>query len=82
MGAAVEGAIDFYPVADNAAAAVMTGRGQGSDRAFEAIEGMGLPSHDNLKGLIVVVATPLTLGHSSSSLMNQLALGCTCRDAP
>jgi hypothetical protein len=64
MRAAVEDAVDFYSMADNAAATVMTARSQGSDRAFEAVEYMRLPTHDNLESLILVIATPFTLGHT------------------
>jgi len=41
--AAKEGAVLLEPVADDADAAVLAGRRQRMDRAFEAVEGVGGP---------------------------------------
>src|SRR5215469_2435646 len=68
IGTAVEGPVYFYPMTNNAAATVMTGRSQGSNRTFKAVENMFLPGHHHLKGLIIVIATPFTLSHIYSSL--------------
>jgi hypothetical protein len=65
---AVEDAVDFYSMTNNAAATVMTCRSQGSNRAFKAVEDMCLPTHDHLKGLIVFIATQFTLCHTHSFL--------------
>jgi len=63
MGTAVEDAVGFYPMTNNLATAMMASRSQGSNRTFEAVEDMCLPTHEYLKGLIVVIAASFTLCH-------------------
>jgi hypothetical protein len=69
IGTAVEDAVGFYPMTYNGATTMMTGRSQGSNGTFKAIEDMGLSTHDDLKGLVVVIATPFTLRHSRSTFL-------------
>jgi hypothetical protein len=42
---------------------MVTGWGQLCNRTFKAVKCIGLTAHDNLKSLIVIVATLLTLHH-------------------
>src|SRR5579883_1196576 len=65
--AAVESSVHLYAVANDAAATVMTGRGQFTDRALKTIEYMFLTGQNNLKGLVVLIATLFTLGHPRTS---------------
>src|SRR5258708_35915149 len=76
----VEGSIHFYSMANNATTTAMTRRGQGSNRAFKAVEDMCLPTHDNLKGFIIFVVTPFTLCHmyDSFSLESRSSLSHGC----
>jgi len=57
MGTTIKDSIGFYAMTNDPATTVATGRSKGSNRAFKAIEHMRLTSHDNLKGLIVLIAT-------------------------
>ena len=63
MLAAEEPAAVFQPVAHDMCAAMRAGRRQGSDRTFEAVEKMGLPLHDYLKGLVIVISARLANRH-------------------
>ena len=67
MLAAEEPAAVFQPVAHDMCAAMRAGRRQGSDRTFEAVEKMGLPLHDYLKGLVIVVSARLANRHNVTS---------------
>ena len=49
VGAAVEGPLGFDSVTDDLALAVLAHRGEFVNRAFEAVERMGLPSGNDLK---------------------------------
>jgi len=73
IGTAVEGSVCFYPMTNNAAATVTTGRSQGSNCTFKAVEDMCVTSYDHLKGLIVVIATQFTLSHTHSSLYKSVS---------
>ena len=53
--AAEERAVLFESVTDDADAAVLAGRRQRVDRAFEAVEGVGGAVHAYLKRLVVIV---------------------------
>ena len=64
MGAAVEGPIGLYPMPNDLAATVLASRGKSGDGAFKAVEHMRPPSHEHLKGLIVLVAAHFTLCHA------------------
>jgi hypothetical protein len=50
-------------VAYDLAAAVLTDRGQLVNRAFEAVERMGMTCGDHLKREVIVVAADLADGH-------------------
>jgi hypothetical protein len=63
MLTAEERAVLLEPVADDADAAILAGRRQRMDRAFEAVEGMGGAVHAHLERLVVVVAAGFTSGH-------------------
>src|SRR5262245_18582421 len=63
--AAEEGAVLLEPVADDADAAVLAGRRQRMDRAFEAVEGVGGTVHADLKRLVVVVSAGFTSRHDN-----------------
>jgi hypothetical protein len=67
IGTAIEFAVSFYPMTDNAASAVTAGWGQRSNRAFKTVEDMFFSGHDHLKGLVVVIATPFAYSHLHSS---------------
>ena len=62
--AAVECAPDLHTVADDTAAAVLTGGSQLRDRALKAVEDVALVAHDDLEGFIIVIPTLLTLSHN------------------
>jgi len=70
MLAAKEGAVLLEAVPDDADAAVLAGRRQRVDRAFEAVEGVGGAVHGHLKRLVVVVSAGFASGHDN------LATGC------
>src|SRR5262249_19368960 len=61
--AAVHGFVFLQPVTDDADAAMLTGRRQRVDRAFEAVERVGRAVHLYLKGLVVVVAAGFASRH-------------------
>src|SRR4029453_12518753 len=63
--AAEEGAVLLEPVADDADAAVLAGRRQRVDRAFETVEGVGGTVHADLKCLVVVVSAGFASGHDN-----------------
>src|SRR5262249_24465380 len=65
MLAAKEGTVLLEPVADDADAAVLAGRRQRVDRAFEAVEGVGGTVHADLKCLVVVVSAGFASGHDN-----------------
>src|SRR5215475_3159963 len=65
MLAAEEGAVLLEPVADDADAAVLAGRRQRVDRAFETVEGVGGAVHADLKRLVVVVSAGFTSRHDN-----------------
>src|SRR5262249_42827030 len=65
MLAAEEGAVLLEPVADDPDAAVLAGRRQRMDRAFEAVEGVGGTVHADLKCLVVVVSAGFASGHDN-----------------
>ncbi len=69
MFAAKEGSFLFKTVADDTDAAMGAGRRKGVDRAFEAIEGMGLAALNYLKRLVVIVSASLAYCHDNTSLM-------------
>src|SRR5687767_2711432 len=52
---------------DDPAAAMAAHRGQQVDRAFEAVEGVGLPTQGQLEALVVVVAAVVADSHESTS---------------
>lgn len=66
MGAAVHDVVCLDAVADDAAAAVRTRRGERLDGAFKAVERVRFPSHGDFKGFIVIIAAGFTPCHSSS----------------
>src|SRR5262245_23950317 len=67
MLAAEEGAVLLQPVADDADAAVLAGRRQRVDRAFETVEGVRGSAHAHLERLVVIVPAGFTSGHGSNS---------------
>ena len=72
IGTAVEDTVGFYPMTNNLAPAMMTSRSQGRNRTFEAVEDMRLPTHEDLKGFIVVIATSFTLCHPRFSFAQSI----------
>src|SRR5688500_20362253 len=52
---------------DDPAAAMAAHRGQQVDRAFEAVEGVRLPTQGQLEALVVVVAAVIADSHQSTS---------------
>jgi hypothetical protein len=63
MGAAIDRAVCFHTVTENAAATVFACRGKRLDGAFKAIERVRVTSLKDLKGFIVLITTGFTLGH-------------------
>jgi len=63
MLTAEESALLLEPVTDDTDAASFTGRREGMNCAFEAVEGMGGPRHAYLKGLVIIVSAGFTFGH-------------------
>lgn len=61
--AAVENPIGLYSMPNNAATTMLAGRGQACNRAFKTVECIFLTPYNDLKGLIVFVATQFTLSH-------------------
>src|SRR5262249_35637137 len=60
---AEERAVLLQPVPDDMDAAVLAGRCQRVDRAFEAVEGVRRAVHAHLKRLVVIVAAGFTSRH-------------------
>src|SRR5690242_16650376 len=63
MGAAIHLAGFLQPVAGDAHTAGRANRGERVDRTFEAVEGVRLPCHRHLEGLVIVVAAGLAPRH-------------------
>src|SRR5215216_1361452 len=64
VGATVEMTIRLHAVTDDLHAAVLADRGEGVDRALEAVEGVRVPPrHTDVERLVVIVATDLALSH-------------------
>ena len=69
MLAAKEGALLLEAVTDNPDAAMRAGRRQCMDRAFEAVERVGLATLDHLKRLVVIVPAGFADCHDTISLI-------------
>lgn len=67
MLAAEEGALLLEAVTDDTDAAMRAGRRQRMDRAFEAVEGVGLAALDHLKRLVVIVPAGFADCHDTTS---------------
>src|SRR6266705_2579061 len=63
MGAAEDRVVLLDAVTDDADAAVIAGRRERMDRAFEAVERMGVSVHRHLERLVVIVAAGFASGH-------------------
>jgi hypothetical protein len=63
----------FHAMPNNPAAAVGARRRQNLNGAFKAVKHMGLSSHGDLKGFIVIISTLFALSHVEISLMVVLA---------
>ena len=46
-------------------------RRQRMNRAFEAVETVGLPAYDNLKSLVIVIAAGFTSGHRAAPSLTE-----------
>src|SRR4051812_22768000 len=66
IGAAEHARIRFDTVADDLAAAMLALRSQLVNRAFEAVEHVGLARHPHFEALVVIVAAHVTLRHGCS----------------
>ena len=64
MRAAEKRSSTLQTVTDDTAFAVRTARGEGVDRALEAVEGMTRAVHRYFERFVVLVAAVLTLAHS------------------
>ncbi|MES0039385.1 hypothetical protein NKJ74_29735, partial [Mesorhizobium sp. M0046] len=65
MCAAVDDVILFDAMSDDPASAMRTRRCKFLDRAFEAVERVGLVGHRHVESLIVVIPALIASGHSS-----------------
>jgi hypothetical protein len=65
--AAVESAVFFQTVPDDPNAAMLAGWRQRVDRALETVKRMGLAPHNNVEGLVVIVATGFAGWHEHYS---------------
>jgi hypothetical protein len=63
MVAAEKGSVLLEAVSDDATSALLTTRGQGMDRALEAIEDVLLAAHHDLERLVVIVPAVFTCRH-------------------
>src|SRR5688572_26939687 len=63
MVAAEHAPVLLQAVPDDPGAAVRAGGCQRLDRAFEAVEGVGLPGHHHLEGLVVIVTAAFASRH-------------------
>ena len=64
--AAVELAVlRLQAMADDLAAAMVAGRGQGVDRALETIEGVSAAAQGDLKGFVILIPADFALCHRS-----------------
>jgi hypothetical protein len=72
MGAAEKATVSLHAVADNLDATVLAGRGEGVDRALEAVEGARVATgHTYLEGLVVLISTDFAPGHLHSPFSEQ-----------
>ena len=69
MDAAINLANSFDAVTDYLATTMGTGWRQHVNRAFEAVKGSSFSGRDNLKRLVVIVSTNITLSHNASWLI-------------
>jgi hypothetical protein len=65
--AAVKSAACFQTVPDDPNAAMLAGWRQRVDRALETVKRMGLAPHNNVEGLVVIVATGFAGWHEHHS---------------
>jgi hypothetical protein len=63
MGTAVERAVSFDPMSNNAAATVIAAWSQGMNSALKAIKGVRFAPHIHGKGFIIIISTNFTLCH-------------------
>jgi hypothetical protein len=66
MGAAIEFAACFHPVADDPAITVGAGWSKRMNRAFKAVENMRLSCHLHLERFVVIVSAQFTRCHGGS----------------
>jgi len=79
MIAAIELAIIFKPVTNDAAPAMLAHWSQGMDRAFKAVVGVGLATYRDLESFVVVISTRLALAMSlTPDLDNRQAVNNSC----
>jgi hypothetical protein len=69
MGTTEESATNLDPVANDPALAVLANRGNGLNRALEAVESVTNAGGYQFETLVVFVATNFTSSHTSSSPM-------------
>ena len=79
MGAAVHGPARLDAVAEDAAAAVFTRRGQCLDSTLEAIKGVRPPRYGDVKGFIVIIAANLAPCHGP---LLSLTVAMVCSASP
>src|SRR5436190_15836079 len=64
IDAAEDLSVPFDPMADDTAIALRTNGREGVDRAFEAIKDVALSSHDDFKGLVIIVIADFAFSHT------------------
>jgi hypothetical protein len=65
MGAAINSAVRFDAVTNDAAIAMVATWREQLDRAFEAIEGVGLAGGRDVECFVVVISTNCTVSHDA-----------------
>jgi hypothetical protein len=63
VGTAVDAAVRFHPMPHNGYTTAFADGGQGMNRTFKTIKGMGVAIHNYLKGFVILVATSITFCH-------------------
>ena len=73
MGTAVDAALPFYAVADDAAVAMAAQGREHLDRTLEGVEGMGFAVHRDVEAFVVGVSAAFTGFHDGGAVRRSCA---------